>query len=198
MSAKTTMLERAAQMRTTGDVLWERGDKEASTRAHREAAELEESAKLLPDERETHLEPAAFDASGPPTGVTVTARPVVESKVLDFSRKNDKARPPPEGFEVSVLAPGQIKRCTSQDHAMQYVRMQMQRSVAKLEEKKIAAFFTFTLYAINCDQHAKEGLPMASHVDLVTTALDELKPEGLHHVIAAAEAMLVQLKARQS
>jgi hypothetical protein len=101
------------------------------------------------------------------------------------------------GLNNQSLAPGQVKRCMSQDHAAKRVRENLERMRERLVNKQVLPFFSTVLYAINCDQHQKENIPHASHVDLVTTSLEELKPDGLVQVIAATEALLMQLKARQ-
>jgi len=97
------------------------------------------------------------------------------------------------GLVTQSLAPGQVARCPAQEHAAKRVRENIDRMKERLLHKRVIPFFTTVLYAINCDRHNGP----ANHVDLVTTSVDTLAPDGLVQVIAATEALLAQLKARQ-
>ncbi len=90
-----------------------------------------------------------------------------------------------------TTAPMAVNRCINQDHASRRVMAQIERQRDRLQTKQIYPVFTTVLYAFNCDKHG-DG---SAHVDLITTPLADLKPDGLDQVIASTEAMLGFLKA---
>ncbi len=108
----------------------------------------------------------------------------------------DTISTPPDGFNVSNLKAPQIRRCPSQDAAMVQVQAKMQKTKQRLQEQGIYQLFNTSMFATNCDRHASEGFPQASHIDLINSSIDELLPNGLTQVIAATELLLVELKKR--
>ena len=141
--AKQKLKARALELRKAGDRTWEKGDKPGSDACHRDAAALEEQARLLPD-----------------------------------------------------VLPDPPLKCLAQREASAWIDTLASRRREKMVKKGIAPIFAFELYAINCDRHAAEGMPKAAHIDLLTSAVEALTPEGLQHAVSATEAVLAQLKQR--
>lgn len=110
----------------------------------------------------------------------------LDTKIAELERQQEK--------ETAVNE--QPKQCPGQARAAIWVASQLERRKAKFLEKGVVPFFCFELYATNCDRHADEGVPQASHIDLATSALSDLTPEALTHVIRATEAVLAALKKR--
>ncbi len=99
----------------------------------------------------------------------------------------------PEGFKTSVLAPGEVARCVTQDAAAVRVREQMLRYEERLLRKQCIPLLMSGLYVMNCDKHEKP----CYHVDMINSPIDKIAPELLPHAITAVETLLRLLKARQ-
>ncbi len=95
--------------------------------------------------------------------------------------------------EAKVIAES-AATCPASKEAAARVQIQLNRLKERLLAKAIIPLFCFELFVFNCDRH---GGP-AHHIDLVTSELDTIGQDGLPHVIAAAEALVISLKKRMA